>query len=225
MEQWKIIQKEPNYEVSSLGRVRNISTQHVKSNRFDKDGYPRVTLYPSGKTYSIHRLIMENFYDKSEWKAHVNHIDSNRANSTLSNLEWVTAQGNTIHMHKAGRAHDIKGVNNPMSTLTEEQIVTIRMLPSLMKDPEVAKMYGVSRATIQRIRSGSAYTLIDGPTTVGRSKGSRGATNNRAKLTELQAIDIKYNLPEFKNSELAAKYSLSIDAIRRIRTGKSWTHL
>ena len=225
MEQWKIIQKETNYEISSLGNVRNIETQHIKSNRFDKDGYPRVTLYPSGKTYSIHRLIMENFYEESEWNAHVNHIDSNRANSILSNLEWVTAQENTVHMHKAGRAHDIRGVNNPMSNLTEEQIVTIRMLPSLMKDPEVAKMYNVSRAAIQRIRSGSAYQLIDGPTNVGRSKGNKGASNNTAKLTEKQAIDIKYNLPEFKNSELATKYSMSIDAIRKIRTGKSWTHL
>jgi hypothetical protein len=94
-----------------------------------------------------------------------------------------------------------------------------------MKDPEVAKMYNVSRAAIQRIRSGSAYRLIDGPVITGRSKGSKGAYNGTAKLTEEQAIDIKYNLPEFKNSELATKYSVSIDAIRKIRTGKSWTHL
>ena len=57
MEDYKVIPFEDNYEVSDKGNVRNINTQHVKSLRYDKYGYLRVTLYPSGITYSTHRLV------------------------------------------------------------------------------------------------------------------------------------------------------------------------
>jgi len=225
MEQWKIISKEPKYRISDLGRVLNIETGSFKSVRYDKDGYPRVTLYPSGKTYTIHRLIMENFYEESEWDEHVNHIDSNRANSVLSNLEWVSASDNTQHMVKAGRNPDIRGTKNPSSRLSEEQIEEIRSTTSDIKDKELAINYRVSRAAIQRIRSGTAYQTSAGTTAIGRSKGLTGASNSKAKLTESQAFDIKYNLTYSKNSELALLYGVSIDAIRRIRSGKSWPHL
>ena len=54
---WKTIDLEPNYEISDLGEVRNKFTKKVKSLRVDRGGYSRVTLYPSGKTYHIHRLV------------------------------------------------------------------------------------------------------------------------------------------------------------------------
>lgn len=59
MEQWKKIQDEPIYSVSSKGSIKNNQTDHIKSLRLDKDGYQRVTLYPSGKTYRIHSLVMK----------------------------------------------------------------------------------------------------------------------------------------------------------------------
>ena len=58
---WKTIEFEPNYEVSIFGEVRSKITNHVKSLRLNKGGYSRVTLYPSGKTYSIHRLVALTF--------------------------------------------------------------------------------------------------------------------------------------------------------------------
>lgn len=225
MEQWKIIKKEPKYHISDLGRILNIETGTFKSVRYDKDGYPRVTLYPSGKTYTIHRLIMENFTDEYEWMAHVNHIDSNRANSILSNLEWVTAAGNSQHMVKSGRNPDIRGTKNPSSTLSEEQIEEIRSTTHDVKDKELAISFGVSRAAMQRIRSGTAYQSSKGDTVIGRSKGLSGESNAKAKLTESQVLDIKYNLTHVKNSELAQTYGVTIGAIQRIRSGKSWSHL
>lgn len=66
MEIWKIIPHEQGYEVSSLGRIRNRITLKIKSLRFDRYGYKRVTLYPSGKTYTIHRLVMLTFEPDKE---------------------------------------------------------------------------------------------------------------------------------------------------------------
>lgn len=61
--QWKTIPFEDMYEVSSTGEVRNRQTLHIKSQRYDRYGYKRVTLYPSNKTYTIHRLVMLVFFD------------------------------------------------------------------------------------------------------------------------------------------------------------------
>ena len=83
---WKTIQNETNYEVSSEGQVRNKQTKQIKSLRYSNKGYARVTLYPSGKTYSIHRLVTENFIINQDNYPSVNHKDGNKANNRLENL-------------------------------------------------------------------------------------------------------------------------------------------
>lgn len=157
MEIWKTIQYEDRYEVSSLGRIRNIQTQHIKSIRYDRDGYPRVTLYPSGKTYTIHRLIMTTFHERKEWLEHVNHINHDRGNSILSNLEWVSAKENVRHMHSHGRNADINGSRNPMAKLTQSDVIVIRYSLYPYSDAAIARMYNVASETIRRVRTFSTW--------------------------------------------------------------------
>lgn len=97
---------EGKYQVSNDGEVIALNFHNQKFSKvlnqdFDKytDGYKRVTLYKNGKRkrYSVHRLVCEAFIPNPENKPYVNHIDSNRTNNKISNLEWCTPLENTKH--------------------------------------------------------------------------------------------------------------------------------
>ena len=88
-----------NYEVSNLGRVRNIKSGRVLKPRLDKDGYLVHGLYQNNKQNQLllHRIIATAFIDNHEEKPCVNHIDENKLNNDLSNLEWCTVRENLVH--------------------------------------------------------------------------------------------------------------------------------
>ena len=110
-----------DYEVSSLGRVRNVITHKVLST-FDKNrlGYIRVNLYNNGKKkrYFIHRLVAEAFLPKKQGKDFVNHKDGNKQNNHLDNLEWCNRSENQLHSYyvlknKTGFAYGFGGSETP----------------------------------------------------------------------------------------------------------------
>lgn len=151
---WKTIPFETEYEVSIRGEVRNKTTKHVKSLRFSRGGYLRVTLYPSGKTYFIHKLVASTYLEKDEFDVHVNHIDGNKTNNHVSNLEWCTAKENFHHAINTGLyvRKDISGYNNPMAKFTKEDIQFIKdKLNSGFKVSEVAKILSAPYERVRRV--------------------------------------------------------------------------
>jgi len=121
---WKTIHFESEYEVSNKGEVRNKKTKHVKSLRLSRNGYLRVTLYPSGKTYHVHRLVSEVFIEKPSDKDYVNHKDGNKMNNHVENLEWCTPKENFDHALREGlyKPRNMTGVNNHMSKFSQEDV-------------------------------------------------------------------------------------------------------
>ena len=106
------------YEVSNLGNVRSVDRivgARSGGMRFQKGallkpgmdsrGYLQVCLnaYGKHKMHLVHRLVVKAFFPKDQKRNLVNHIDSNRTNNNLENLEWVTSSENQIHAYKAGR--------------------------------------------------------------------------------------------------------------------------
>lgn len=102
---WKDI---PNYEgiyqVSNLGNVRSITYQgtpkiRVLKIKYHHSGYSMVTLCKNKihKNIYIHVLVAKCFISNPLKKPCVNHIDGNKSNNNVSNLEWVTHSENTIH--------------------------------------------------------------------------------------------------------------------------------
>ena len=87
-----------NYEVSNLGKVRNIKSG-IMLKPYLNHGYLMLCLYGYNKRKNLllHRIIATAFIDNPGKKPQINHIDENKLNNDLSNLEWCTERENAIH--------------------------------------------------------------------------------------------------------------------------------
>ena len=112
MEEWRDIPGYKGlYQVSNLGRIKSlidkkydlnenvvkiINRERILKQNLTKKGYCSVKLYKNGKgkTYKIHRLVAEIFIPNPENKPQVNHIDGNKQNNCVTNLEWNTNEEN-----------------------------------------------------------------------------------------------------------------------------------
>jgi hypothetical protein len=122
---FKPISFNKNYLISNLGRAyvkehystKYISSKYLKLTKLTT-GYSTITI--DGKKYLVHRLVATEFIKKeSEEKNIVNHIDSDRLNNKVENLEWCTLKENIIHgvskdrfSHKLNRHQVLEILNN-----------------------------------------------------------------------------------------------------------------
>lgn len=110
---WKPINDYENrYLISSFGRIKSLARfvnaknnskawkpEYIIKLSVDNDGYPMIVLHKDGqrKTRRVHRLVAETFLPNPKNKEQINHIDRDKSNNHISNLEWVTNRENTIH--------------------------------------------------------------------------------------------------------------------------------
>lgn len=102
---WKDIKYyEGLYQVSNLGRVKSLITNKIKTQYNCNSGYLRVGLFKNYKRENalVHRLVAKTFIKNELNKKQVNHIDGNKSNNVVTNLEWVTPSENLIHAYKIG---------------------------------------------------------------------------------------------------------------------------
>lgn len=104
-EEWKPIENIPGYSVSSEGRVRNDTTGTIrkfkpsKGSRYAKLHIGRV----HRKHYAVHKLVANAFLGKPPIDdAEINHLDGNRYNNSITNLEWCTHSENMKHANRTG---------------------------------------------------------------------------------------------------------------------------
>lgn len=130
-EVWKdIAGYEGLYQISNLGNVQSMDYNHTGnpqklSIKNHHSGYKMVMLCKNGvnKNKNIHTLVATAFIDNPEQKPCVNHIDGNKGNNHVSNLEWVTRKENTNHAIKTnlrkdsnmrGRKGDLSPIKKPV---------------------------------------------------------------------------------------------------------------
>lgn len=100
---WKDIYGFPNYQVSNLGRIKNKKGKTLSQANVT-NGYLIVNLCKNGKSSNkfVHRLVAMAFISNVENKPTVNHIDGNKHNNRVENLEWCTNKEQTAHALKIG---------------------------------------------------------------------------------------------------------------------------
>lgn len=105
--QWKKIiinNKETFYSVSNYGEIRNDSTGTFLKGSIANNGYRMVHLrHRIDKNCSVHRLVMKAFKPREDMdELQINHIDGDKTNNYIENLEWSTALDNIRHSFKKG---------------------------------------------------------------------------------------------------------------------------
>lgn len=100
-EEWKPIDGfEGLYAVSSKGKVMNLKSGRILKHCSTPQGYAKVALCNGNgkiKQITVHRLVAEAFIENPDNLPEVNHIDENKTNNDVTNLEWVTASQNIKH--------------------------------------------------------------------------------------------------------------------------------
>lgn len=176
------------YEVSNFGRVRSLARVITDKNGrklkvvpkmlsiiIGKVGYPVTSLTKNGKskTCTIHRIIAEAFIPNPENKRTVNHIDGDKTNNDLENLEWATHQENYRHAIRTGLFKPassnlngkVQGENNYAAKLTESDVRFIRSntvnFGGNISRREMAHRFGVGITTIANILYRRSWKHVD----------------------------------------------------------------
>lgn len=135
-EKWESVKDfEGRFWISSYGRLRSHdlrkNTIKILPCYIDNLGYLQTTLRmkPLKRKVRIHTLVAEHFLINPELPVRqtVNHIDGNKLNNRVSNLEWISAKENCSHAVRIG-LYDIKGSNHPASKVNESQVIEMRRL-------------------------------------------------------------------------------------------------
>lgn len=129
IEEWRGLIYQENdysqyYEISNLGRLRNTKTHKILKQTINKTGYygycGSLGNRQKKKMFKIHKAVAETFIPNPNCYKVINHIDGNKLNNKLDNLEWVTQTENMRHAvdvlgncinDKNGNAKGIQGIN------------------------------------------------------------------------------------------------------------------
>ncbi len=154
---WIILERNHNYAVNKKGEIFSFRRNHKLTPKVNHDGYLRIQLYYKGKCefVSIHRLIAETFIANPENKAVVNHIDGNKQNNAVDNLEWCTQSENIRHAYDTGLAHQPLNIRGKTVQQFTKEGDFIQEFPSTM---EVERTLGIYHAHISSAikRNGTA---------------------------------------------------------------------
>lgn len=145
------------YYIYDDGKIFDVANNRFKKQLPYKKGYLKVSFYINGKEkrFYVHRLVLMTFNPVEGMdKLQVNHIDGNKTNNNLSNLEWCTQSENQKHAFKMGLVSR-QGTKNSQCRLTEEQVIDIaNMLMNGKSGNYIHNIYpDISKATIYAIRS------------------------------------------------------------------------
>lgn len=192
-----------HYHVSTFGRVKSFCKGKVKILKLfvDTDGYLYATFSMHGKKIKrkIHRLVAQAFIPNPDGKPQINHIDGNKMNNHVSNLEWCTSTENNRHAVKIGLMKS--GEEFPDAKLTNEQVAWCRRV-YISGDKEfgtnaLARKLGVSRSAMYLLLKGKTYRHIDGTTSVKHIEEAVSALDIKLDDETIKKLEAPY-VPHIK---------------------------
>jgi hypothetical protein len=166
MEIWKNIKEfEGVYMVSSFGNLKSFKKDkngRVLKNTNKKGGYFSIVLqYKDNVRYCrMHRLVAEAFIPNPCNKKQVNHIDGNKQNNNVLNLEWATPKENIQHAIKMN-PNILKGMNNYNTDIKPKTIIQLSIegeeISRFKNSTEAQKKTGVCARNILQVASKDEY--------------------------------------------------------------------
>ena len=147
-----IIEKEiegfENYIICTDGTVHNKKGHNI-SRWKDNVGYLQVKLSKEGKWYykRVHRLVAEAFIPNPNNLKQVNHIDGDKTNNEVSNLEWIDNKNNTQHGYDNNLYHS-KHRNIKIEVYDK---ITHQLINTYKSIRETANELNINRKTLSRI--------------------------------------------------------------------------
>lgn len=174
-EQWRPVVGYDGYEVSDLGRVRSwriggstgggrrahpLIRKLIANER--TGGYLYVMLSVGGKVTlrQVHVMVLEAFRGLRSDGQETRHLDDTVTNNRLKNLVWGTRQEQFDDQVRRGT--DTRGERNGAAKLSSVQVKEIRrLLAAGASGVSLTKRFGVSSATITRIKKGARYAVVE----------------------------------------------------------------
>jgi hypothetical protein len=159
VEEWRTCVENSNYEVSNLGRVRRATDGYrtyagrILNPGKNHDGYVYINL--QNKCHMVHRLVASAFIGERPEGFEVNHVDNNRSNNSVSNLEYMTHDENVKYSADKGRYAEscVRGEAHRSAKLTEEDVRLVRKIydAGLSSYYALSKIYGVTKRAMRLV--------------------------------------------------------------------------
>lgn len=154
-----------NYYITEDGKVWSDHIQGYMKSCLHRDGYEQLSI--NGKSFLIHRLVAQAYIPNPNNYREINHIDGNKLNNNVSNLEWCSRSHNVKHAFDTGLKRNKKGAENPLSktvyqwTLDGELVKVWYCLEDAIKYySKDNKRAGVGVGDCARGRNHTAYGYI-----------------------------------------------------------------
>ena len=150
------------YQVSNMGDVKRLykNSEKLLAERVSTTGYDHKSLWKDNKrtNFKTHRLVALAFIENPKGKYTVNHIDGNKLNNNVTNLEWLSLGENLRHARDTGLWQH-RGSNHVHAKLTEEDVYKIRDLLNKggITMTKIGTIFGVGAGAISKIANGDRW--------------------------------------------------------------------
>lgn len=198
-----------NYQVSTLGYVRNKITGKILVPEVSKNGYYRVGLYYRDKNgtlchkkYSVHRLVAIAFIPNPENLPEVNHKDGRKYHNYVHNLEWMSSSENDYHAYRTGLKRKKYDDSSHLHVYSCEAVIAACKLMESGEytTVEISSITGISNSMLRRIYHGKSWCNI-----------SQKYHIERCKMTEFKNDGSRYTKDQIeKVFKLLEENTLSI---------------
>lgn len=213
------------YKISNLGRVKSYNLNKIgiilKQRTYsDYDSAVLTDVDGTFKKHMVHRLVAQAFIPNPNNLPHVNHLDGNKHNNVVDNLEWCTQQQNAKHAYNVLYPGKNRGEGNAFSILTNKEVLEIFKMTESgeYRHREIADKFGIDRSTVTDIARGKSWSHV-----------------THKKLVKLVKTPISRELVEnvftdtiCKNGthkEIAHRYKISVAELNVIRYGPRFTDI
>lgn len=205
----------PNYAVTRCGRVYSLKSNKFLKPKIDRYGYEVVCLREDNKNLhrTVHRLVALIYIPSVNKGMTVNHIDGNKVNNNVLNLEWVSSRDNLRHATETGLS---------VGTILSDEVVhqVCKLIQDGFRNCDVMQIAGVETlSTVEKIKSGMYYQDISREYDFEQNKLGRRQTISTPKI-----IDVCERLQAGESvSSIAKNVKTSTGTIYRVKNRTRFT--